>query len=679
MAIGKSQSIRTKVSVVAGILIAVIALSSVRISASIDTAAGDLREVAGSVDSVINRLIPLTEVIGRIRLDVVQVQQFLSDISATRGQDGLADGLDKAAEFARQFAEDTAQARKIAGQMGLTQVVAALEEVQRSFGPYYETGQRMAKTYIDQGPPGGNAMMPDFDKVAEQMSDHLTKLIEGVAVTSQSQFATLTQSIKTIEDTHDRIRLVGILSGLIMVGVACASIALLVLGVTRPLHRLQALMVELAGGRYDLEVSYRDRGDEIGEMAKAVQVFKESGQENERLKRAGEAEQEAKRKRQVETEELIDMFGSSVSGVFHSLSQASHTMAVTAGSMTDVASETNSQVGIVTTEVGHASENAQSVASASHELTAAIGEISRLIVTSTEVAGHCADQAQTAVDRVDALRAASDRIGNVVNIIAGIATQTNLLALNATIEAARAGDAGKGFAVVAGEVKSLSGQTQKATVEIGGLINEVQSLIGGATDAVSAIGGTIGRIHEATNEIAAAVTEQQSATEEIARNVQFLSNCTDKISLSIDNVRSAADQTLNASDGVRRASDTMAAQAEKLSSEVKDFLAAIRGAGTRHDFDRLDIDLAAEVRLEAETRAVRLRQISLGGAWMVGRLAGELGSSVELSINGISHRLSARIAGTSGDATRLQFPLNDTHLELMARVLAQVGRSARAV
>jgi methyl-accepting chemotaxis protein len=220
----------------------------------------------------------------------------------------------------------------------------------------------------------------------------------------------------------------------------------------------------------------------------------------------------------------------------------------------------------------------ETVASATEELTASIGEIGQQVAKSSTIAGDAADQAEKSNVQVEGLVAAAQKIGDVVGLIQDIAEQTNLLALNATIEAARAGDAGKGFAVVASEVKSLANQTAKATDEIRGQITTMQGATSDSVAAIRGIGKIIKEINEIATAIASAVEEQSSATQEISRNVQQASAGTQEVSANIDGVAQAAGETGRSTNEMLSASGELAQQATALTGEVERFLQRVRAA-----------------------------------------------------------------------------------------------------
>ena len=348
--------------------------------------------------------------------------------------------------------------------------------------------------------------------------------------------------------------------------------------VSSPIRRLTQVMRRLAEHDLTTELQYTDRTDEIGDMSRAVEVFKQSMIEADRVAAEQQTEQGRKERRQVVIEGFITAFDQSVTESLRSLASASTELQTTAQSMSVTAEQTSSKSTTVAAVSEEASTNVQTVAAATEQLSASINEISRQVAESTNIAGEAVVQAERTNTEVQALSDAAQRIGEVVKLISGIAGQTNLLALNATIEAARAGEAGKGFAVVASEVKSLSTQTAKATEEITAQVAAIQGATGSSVQAIQAIGGTIGRVNQIAAAIAAAVQQQGAATQEIARNVQQASAGTTEVSGHIASVSQAASETGSAAGEVLISAKGLARLSDALRDDVDRFVGNIRAA-----------------------------------------------------------------------------------------------------
>ncbi len=349
--------------------------------------------------------------------------------------------------------------------------------------------------------------------------------------------------------------------------------------ITRPIGAMTDSMGVLAEGNLEAEIPSQDRHDEIGEMAAAVQVFKENALRVKEM----EAEQEEQEKRAEEEKrqtmnKMADDFQASVGGVVETVSSASTQLQSSAQSMTAISEETSSQATAVAAASEQASSNVQTVASAAEELSSSISEISRQVSQSTEIAGSAVGAAEKADEMVQGLAMSAQKIGEVVELITDIADQTNLLALNATIEAARAGDAGKGFAVVASEVKNLANQTARATEEIGGQIGEIQGATQDSVQAIQGITKTIGEISEIASAIAAAVEEQGAATSEIARNVEQAATGTNEVSSNIGSVTQAAGEAGQSASQVLQSANELSQQSDMLKSEVEKFITQVRSA-----------------------------------------------------------------------------------------------------
>jgi len=372
---------------------------------------------------------------------------------------------------------------------------------------------------------------------------------------------------------------------LITVAGAGLLVSLAILGsivlfmVARPLAAMAGAMGKLAAGDLKVEVTGTERKDEIGLLARAMQVFKDNMTETERLRaeqKAAEARAEAEKRASMN--KMADEFEASVKSVVQSVSTQSKDLQSTARSMSATAEEASRQATAVAAASEQASTNVQTVASAAEELSSSIAEISRQVAESTKIAGQAVTDAEQTNAQVQTLAAAAQKIGDVVKLINDIAGQTNLLALNATIEAARAGEAGKGFAVVASEVKSLATQTAKATEDISAQIKEIQSATTDSVRAIQGIGQTIGKINEIATTIASAVEEQGAATKEIARNVQQASDGTGNVSSNIAGVTQAVGKTGAAAGDVLGASRELATQSDALRQQMNRFLSEIRAA-----------------------------------------------------------------------------------------------------
>ena len=491
--------------------------------------------------------------------------QPVTDASLSNAQ-RLTGRIDVAMENARRLV-------RVQGQPSLLRVLDKVEaDYVQAIEPRYRAFVDAATAAHNKpGAPAWPTSAPDFARWT------VPALVPVLALRDAALEAAIEQGDASAMAARTRM-LVSLALAAIALSLAVTGVLLLLRRLVRPVREMTGNVGRIAAGELDIMVPHQGRGDEIGEMAAAVEVLRVNSVEQRRLGAEVAAAQAAREARASRMENLVQGFQAQAGEMVRSLSSSSTELEATARGLTGTAEGTSEQAGRVVEAAEEASSGVQTVAAAAEQLTASIGEISRQVSHATAAAARAVQDARDTDATVQALSEGAARIGDVVRLITDIAGQTNLLALNATIEAARAGEAGRGFAVVASEVKTLAAQTARATEDIGAQIASIQS----ATDhAVVAIGG-IGRSIEAVSgiavAIAAAVEEQTAATGEIARTVQATARATEAVTANISTVSQGSAETGSAAGQVLTAASNLAQQAERLNGTVNAFVTEVRAA-----------------------------------------------------------------------------------------------------
>ena len=416
---------------------------------------------------------------------------------------------------------------------------------------------------------------------ADRHADLLNAMVRTQASIGQLTGLQIREAREAFESAQ---RTSGWTSLLLLAAVALATVAIVygILTVLKqvagPLTGMTAAMTRLASGDLDAPVLGADRRDEVGAMARAVQVFKDALIAKRRADAEAAAENAAKDRRTLALDEATRTFRGAVSKMTQTLSAAAEEMEATAQAMSRTADRTAAQSLSVASGAEQTSANVQTVAAASEELAASIGAINVQIVRSSDMAERAAADAVQTTAIMQGLADGAETIGAVVELISGIAAQTNLLALNATIEAARAGEAGRGFAVVAGEVKELAAQTAKATETISRQIAAIQGETHRAVEAIRTISATIVELRSIAVGVTASMEEQGAVTQEIVRSVTQAAQGTQAVTSNIGAVTAAVGETGASASQVLIAATELSHQSERLSVEVADFLVKVQAA-----------------------------------------------------------------------------------------------------
>ena len=525
---------------------------------------------------------------------------------------------------------------------GISAVMAAYDEA--------------VEALMAQAAQGASAQQ--IDQELEIDATALVAGLDGLKNQVKQQLDAKSQAVEdSLGDVRELVKL-GVWVTVILLGsLVVGSYWMLHFRVENPIKAITQAMNDLAGGKLDTAIPALGEKTEVGEMAGAVQVFKENALEVERLASARELEERQNRRRlrsevlalnnalEEEVEKAVDLVKERVDTVENSARMAA-----------DLSQSAHSQASTVASAAEEATINVQTVASAAEELSASISEISSQVGRSSQIAQQATDEADKTNAQIQGLAEAAQKIGEVVNLITDIAEQTNLLALNATIEAARAGDAGKGFAVVASEVKNLATQTAKATEEIGKQIGDIQSATQDSVHAIEGITKTINDINEIASSVAAAVEQQGVATQEIARNVEQAAAGTQEVSSNIIQVTDvagqsgeAATQQLEAAQQVKSGIDHMNERLQQIIHESQDPEWAKRHA----------MGQQVSVRVGGVAKETTLHSLSKGGGVVLDRgIDIAQGEAFEIDLPELG-MVSAVLIAKTDDHTHARLELTD--------------------
>jgi methyl-accepting chemotaxis protein len=444
----------------------------------------------------------------------------------------------------------------------------ALDDIGPALPSYIEAAKKMvAEAFVDNY--AAQRGFDDFMKVFSTLEEKMGATSDAIQHSADVIQADVDRHVRTLLIT---LALVIAVSVIAVVGVLTVTAR----AVVGPVKAMTSAMGRLAAGDLSTEIPGRERSDEIGAMAGALEILKENSARAQRLSGEQNDVHESQRKRAEALERLCHDFDAEMSKNLSDVAQSLQTMQTAVGSMAKSAEETAGEANHANEASAQTASSVGSVASATGELSNTITEITRQVAQSNQIASQAANEARQTNEQIKGLAIAAEKVGAIVQLINQIASQTNLLALNATIEAARAGEAGKGFAVVASEVKNLASQTAKATDEIASHVGAIQSETQRSVSAIQSVAAIIEQINQITGTVATAVEQQGAATQEIVRSVDQASGGTREVTESINTVVGAAGQSRNAAARLTDVTSALSNQSQSLRAGVERFLANVK-------------------------------------------------------------------------------------------------------
>lgn len=603
-----SMSLKTKVLFSVGLLFLAVGGLFYSVHRISNIGASNTRQLSEAIDDIVGHKAELRREMASIKLHVVQVQQFLTDLSATRGQDGLNDGADIAKEHAAEFYSEIDKAIGLAKESGLPEIAENLEASKKDFAVYYDLGQKMANAYVTEGPAGGNKMMEAFDTAANKINERIdasfAKAGELVKEASIKAAETKDNANKSLE--HE------VFLADIAIGVAAVIITYLswfminlvwsLISAAKCLDAaakgdINRRMLHIRGTNeldllkrninrlLDITEAFLKEADASMAAAARKAYYRQIistgmpglfGSVSNRVGNTMNVMRERDEAFDKRLKAMTDKFDSNITSFIGELSQSSSVLKGIAndlGTLSQTSLQQSSNL-LNASQVSTSSVNI--VVSTTEELSSSIQEINFQINKASGISRDAVLKSQDANTTITAFQEGAKKIGDIVGFIGDIANQTNLLALNATIEAARAGDAGKGFAVVASEVKELANKTSEATTEISGQVSELLRSIDTTVRVIEDIGSIIAKIDESSSSISSAMEEQGAAVAEILRNMQNASESAQQTSSATDAVAETARSTDKMSHTLNDASTNLSKKSVVIAGELEVFLSNLK-------------------------------------------------------------------------------------------------------
>lgn len=577
----------------------------------------------------------LAEAVKNAEINVIQVQQFLTDLSATRGLDGLDDGGAEAEINAQQFEDNLKRAQDLARKLNAEQMAGALNQAGQTFPDFYATGKRMAAVYVSQGPTGGNKIMPQFDAAAEKIHGAIDATLSSLAELEKTADDRRKAALQAAQRARGLSTIVNVAALLFSVAVAAALAAFVRNRIARPLQNSARALEALAEGRPPAVLDGLDRADEIGQLARAFTTLAENESKRQALELESRGLRDREAARQARLGQLIERFRGTVVTLLSAAKTEVEGNRETARELGVAARQSQQQAGTAAAASASASAEVQSVAAATEQLAVSVREIS----AQAERARYHALETRKVTDRgskeMEELTSQAQRISAVIEIIRSVANQTDLLALNATIEAARAGEAGRGFAVVASEVKTLAEQTAVSTSEIESIVGSIMHSVGGVGRSFEDAMAALTEIDSMVATVASAVTEQDAATSEISQAIARASACTQDSSQGIGSVADAAAATSRAVEKVLAVASAIEGASDELNATVELFLQEVsQDLDERRENNRKIQREQGALHIDGRRILVTIRDITDAGAGIECQQKLEIGQGVALEVQG---------------------------------------------